>query len=319
MRSLEDVSSMNEMYSAMSVRRRYEVWFIRMGLADGSGAWWFRYLLMNPSRGGCAGDTHGAPVQVWATWFPRGEKPQTFIQGYTLDLLHTSRRKSVPFHLEVDRNRIDEIACCGKLEVDGHSISWNLQYESTFRATLSDKGWIGFSRTPHSDAVFSGEVVLDGRRFSGQPLGFGVQGHNCGYRHRNFWTWSHAYFSEKGKHPSTLETLTYEMPLGLVFRKAVFYHSGQVFLFRNLKERERNRESMHWSFECQNKGGVGLEAFIDGSGPSIHRLPYLKTDCGGRFEVSNNSLASAMIVIQKPGGQSERLYTSNGAVLEMVG
>ena len=51
--------------------------------------------------------------------------------------------------------------------MDGHAISWNLRYRSTFRVTLSNKGWIGFSRTPHSDALFSGQITLDGRSFAG--------------------------------------------------------------------------------------------------------------------------------------------------------
>ncbi len=76
--------SLNAVYSKPSMRRRYEVWFLRFLLADGSGAWWFRYLLMNPGRpggGGCPGQSGGMPVQVWATWFPRDGKPQSFIQG----------------------------------------------------------------------------------------------------------------------------------------------------------------------------------------------------------------------------------------------
>jgi len=32
------------------MRRRYEVWFVRCGMADSSGAWWFRYLLVNNIR-----------------------------------------------------------------------------------------------------------------------------------------------------------------------------------------------------------------------------------------------------------------------------
>ena len=36
---------LNQVYSALTTRRRYEVWFLKMALADGSGAWWFRYLL----------------------------------------------------------------------------------------------------------------------------------------------------------------------------------------------------------------------------------------------------------------------------------
>jgi len=35
--------------------------------------------------------------------------------------------------------------------------------------------------------------------------------------------------------------------------------------------------------------------------------------------VANNSLASATLVIKKPGAQAERLETVSGAVLERVG
>src|SRR5258707_536415 len=45
------MKTLNERFSALSMRRRYEVWFLRLGFGDGSGAWWFRYLLMNPGRG----------------------------------------------------------------------------------------------------------------------------------------------------------------------------------------------------------------------------------------------------------------------------
>jgi len=48
------MQTLNEVYSSLSVRRRYEVWFVRFGLPDGAGAWWFRYLLTNPGRDGCS-------------------------------------------------------------------------------------------------------------------------------------------------------------------------------------------------------------------------------------------------------------------------
>src|SRR5689334_9732014 len=76
---VKSVETLDEVFSSLSARRRYEVWFMRIGLADGGGAWWFRYLLMNPGRSGCAGNPQGMPVQVWATWFPPDGKPQTFI------------------------------------------------------------------------------------------------------------------------------------------------------------------------------------------------------------------------------------------------
>jgi hypothetical protein len=314
------VKTLNEVYSALGMRRRYEVWFVRLGLADGTGAWWFRYLLMNPGRAGCPGNPSGLPVQVWATWFPRDGKAQSFIQGFPLEGLELSARNQNPFHLRVANNAISEDSCRGDLAVDGHRISWNLHYSSTFRVTLSNKGWIGFSRSPHSDALFSGTINFDGRRFEGNPLGFGVQGHNCGYKHRNFWIWAHAYFSRpEGRPATTFEALVYDMPFSLIFRKAVLWHEGESYEFRDLQEIRKDPDQFVWNFRCLTKAGLTLEAEINGSGACLHRLPYLKTDCSGSFDVRNNSLARARLRLQRPGRPIEMLETEIGAVLEMGG
>jgi hypothetical protein len=315
----QSVNTLNEVFSTPSTSRRYEVWFVRIGLADGSGAWWFRYLLMNPRRGGCPENPQGMPVQVWATWFPHGEQPQSFIQGFAWEKLRLSAKGRSPLQFDVARNAIGENFCRGALNVAGHSIEWDLQYRSTFRVTLSAKGWIGFSRTPHSDALFSGHIALDGRRSQGSPLGFGVQGHNCGYRHRNFWNWTHAYFLRPGTAPSTLEALVYEMPFGLVFRKAVLWHEGTEYVFRNLRDLRKAREPFGWNFACSAGSGISAEVSIDGTGPGVHRLAYLRTDCSANFEVMNNSLAKATLRLERRGTHLEVLETSAGAVLEMVG
>ena len=313
------MATLNEVYSSLSVRRRYEVWFIRLGLTDGSGAWWFRYLLMNPGRGGCNQTPQGMPAQVWATWFPVDGKPQSFIQGFPLQELEISQKGLSPFHFQVGENAITEDSCKGTLHVVGHEISWTLHYRHTFRVTLSNKGWIGFSRTPHSDASCSGEIVFDGRRFAGEPLGFGVQGHNCGYRHRGFWTWAHAYFQRTEGPATTLEALVYDMPFGLRFRKAVLWHDGSQHIFTNLRETMRDTENMTWNFRCAKRGGLQMDAEVTGHPTSTHKLPYVKTDCSGSFEVRNNSLASARLTLRNRDGSEEKLETNTGAVLEMVG
>ena len=304
--------TLNEVFTRLSMRRRYEVWFLRLGLADGTGAWWFRYLLMNPSRSG----VHQL-VQVWATWFPRAGSPQIWIENFPLESLALSSRHQSPFFFCTGENAIEDNSCRGHLRVDGHDIAWNLRYTSRFRVTFSNKGWIGFSRTPHSDAVFSGEIRLDNQVSRGEPLGAGVQGHNCGFRHRHLWTWTHAYFGTPGGEVSTLEALTYEMPLGLTFRKVVLWHGGRPYVFRKLEETQRDRGRLVWNFVARGQGELQVE--VNGSGPSIHRLPYAKTDGSGTFEVANNSLASAKATFRLPRTSSIALSTDSGAVVEMVG
>jgi len=306
---------LNAVYSSRSMKRRYEVWFLRCGLADGSGAWWFRYLLTNLGRDGCSAENTKMPVQIWATWFPRDSHPQTFIQGFLACQLDLTGRFQLPFHCRVADNAIDEDSCRGNLRLDGHTISWNLRNRSNFGVTLSDKGWIGFSKSPHSDAVFSGEILFDGQRFSGDPLGFGVQGHNCGYRHRTFWRWMHAYFPHPDGSSSTLEALVYDMPFGLFFRKAVLWHKGSALILKNLHETEivRDANQLKWRFTA-SRGDLSIDAAIEGAAPGIHQLPYVKTDCSGTFPVSNASLARATVRVGK-----ETLETPCGAVLEIGG
>jgi len=295
--------------------RRYEVWFLRCGLADGSGAWWFRYLLVNNIKISPE-TTARRHFQVWATWFPRGALPQSFIVEIPPELLDLSPRGEAPFQCRTAESGIEEGRCWGNLRTKGHHISWNLRIHSTFGATLSDKGWIGFSRSPHSDATFSGEIIFDGEKIGGSPLGFGVQGHNCGYRHRSYWRWMHAYFPQPHG-GSTLEALVYDLPFGLISRNAILWHHGKFSSLRKIKESliDRSRARLLWTFSGQLDDGSPIEASVEGIAPGIHELPYTKTDGSGTFPVSNASLAHAIVKL----GPGETLETEAGAVLEMGG
>jgi len=313
--------SLNAVFTKRSERRRYEVWFLRLGLTDGSGAWWFRYLLLNPGQDGCAGNPRGMPAQIWATWFPRDAAPQTFIRGFSSDLLSLSSPGARPFHFTHGENEITEDSCRGLLSADGHYIRWDLRYRSAYAVTLSDRRRIGFSRTPHSDAIFSGEIVFDGHFFRGDPLGHGLQGHNCGRRHRYMWTWTHAIFTDANGHGlPTFEALEYEMPLGMRFRKAILWTGNEAHIFRRFESVQRDTGNLNWSFDCVDPGrGTRLQVSVTGSGTSLHRLPYLKTDCSGTFDVANNSLARATLKFMRHGQPDVNLTSANNAVLEMVG
>src|SRR5512143_3683604 len=98
------MNKLNRPYTSLSAHRRYEVWFVRLGLADSAGAWWFRYLLLNPGRNGCPGNSQGMPVQIWATWFPSGNKPQSFIQGSPLGSLVLSGGQGSSFQFRAGDN-----------------------------------------------------------------------------------------------------------------------------------------------------------------------------------------------------------------------
>jgi hypothetical protein len=310
-----DQKKLNAVYSSRGMKRRYEVWFLRCGLADGSGAWWFRYLLMNLGRSRRDGPPTAMPAQVWVTWFPRDGEPRSFIQGFAIEKLELSARRALPFYCRIADNGVEEGICWGNLRLDGRTISWKLSWHSDFGVTLSDKGWIGFSRSPHSDAAFSGEIILDGRKSAGEPLGFGVQGHNCGYRHRRFWRWMHAYFPMADGTAATVEALVYDLPCGMTFRNAVIWHQGKGTVVGKLTERDTLQEAnrLKWSF-AGVLGGAPVSVTVEGTAPGIHRLPYMKTDESGTFSVANASRARAILKIG-----DERGETSSGAVVEFGG
>jgi hypothetical protein len=311
---------LNAVYSSAAMKRRYEVWFLRCGLADGGGAWWFRYLITNLGSKSKDDAVSARPAQVWATWFPRDGAPQSFIQGFPREQLSLSKRKVLPFYCLIAENGIEEGRCWGNLRVDGHTLSWKLGFNSNFGFVLSNKGWIGFSKSPHSDAVFSGEIKFDGNAVQGHPIGFGVQGHNCGYRHRTYWRWMHAFFRNAGGPATTLEALVYDLPLGMIFRKVVLWHLGQATILRKINEHTilNEPDRLKWTFSGTAPDGLHIDASIEGITPGIHRLPYTKTDKSGTFPVANASLAGATVNIVSKD-KSQTMKTDGGAVLEMGG
>jgi hypothetical protein len=315
--------SLNAIFCTRAMKRRYEVWFLRFGLADGSGAWWIRYLLLNLGRsfgGGCSGHPKGQPVQIWATWFPSAGTPESYVKGFSQEGLEMSERLASPFRVEFASNKIDENSCRATFEVDGHRFSWELSYGSTAAYSMSDKGWIGFSRTPHADAVFSGRITYDDRTWESERLGYGVQGHNCSYRHRRFWTWAHvAAVSAGSENISSFEAMEHEIILGRRFRRARLWHEGKLYDFDQLKVIERATTPFRWTVHCsRGEDTTTLVSILDGTGSCAHRLPYLKTNCTGTFEVINNSFASAKLYLKCGEQPAIELLAPGGAVLEMA-
>ena len=225
-----------------------------------------------------------------------------------------------PLYFEHGLNRITHDSCHGLVRAKGRTIEWDLRYRSSAGFVMSNVGWIGFSRTPHTDAVFEGELTIDGQSIFGNPIGYGLQGHNCGFRHRHLWTWAHALHHHDSGASSTFEALEYEIAPGLFFRRALLWHFGSLYRLGGFRTGLRDRDTMRWNFNCRDRrSGVAVEAAFDGYGSSVHRLPYTRTDCSGTFEVSNNSLASAQVRILVPGNPETELKFNQGAVLEMVG
>jgi hypothetical protein len=120
--------------------------------------------------------------------------------------------------------------------------------------------------------------------------------------------------------PTTFEALEYEIGAGLMFRKALLWHEGTLYTFKRFSKVSRDREALMWMFTCYDRADrLRVEIAVDGGGDSLYRLPYMKTDCSGTFEVSNNSLAAGTIYISRNNRHQEPMKANGGATLEMVG
>jgi hypothetical protein len=106
---------------------------------------------------------------------------------------------------------------------------------------------------------------------------------------------------------------------GMRFRTAVLWHDGEKYTFGKIRESVRDSQKLSWKLECTDGRGIRAEVSVSGRERFVHRLQYAKTDCSGRFEVANDSLACACVVLHRPGREVEVLNTDSGAVLEMVG
>ena len=74
-----------------------------------------------------------------------------------------------------------------------------------------------------------------------------------------------------------------------------------------------------WNFEARSAAG-SIAVEVEGGGPSLHRLPYAKTDCSGTFEVANNSRSRASLRLKWKGLAEPVVFTTeDNAVLEMTG
>jgi len=115
---------------------------------------------------------------------------------------------------------IEEESCRGALHVEGHAIRHGISATiSTFRVTLSNKGWIGFSRTPHSDAVFSGEITARRPPLRQRRSRLRSAGTQLRIPASQLLDWAHAYFLAADRDATTLEALVYEMPSDWSFAK----------------------------------------------------------------------------------------------------
>jgi hypothetical protein len=160
---------MNVVYTARQMKRRYEVWFLRCGLADGRGAWWLRYLLLNLGRGGAARNHRPNLCKFGLPGSRAKASRRHSSKAIPPRALQLSSRRQLPFHLRIAESGIEEGTCWGEPQGGRARDFVEAAVSLAVRRGAERQGWIGFSKSPHSNALFSGEIHLTAGLFPGRP------------------------------------------------------------------------------------------------------------------------------------------------------
>ena len=111
-------------------------------------------------------------MQVWATWFPKDGKPQSFIQGFPLADLDLSARGRIRSTFGSATMRFEENSCRGALEVTGtlDFMGPAITFDVSCHAEQQGLDWF-LANAAFGRDFFPGEITLDGRRFAREPSG----------------------------------------------------------------------------------------------------------------------------------------------------
>jgi len=188
----------------------YEVYFLKFHLLEEGMAFWIRYTLHAPVRE----EPYGA---LWA--FALEEKEGGLLIGTTHNFpMAAVRMGAKDFYLKMGEAEISEKGLKGKVERDGFSMEWDLEYgEGSQETGASIRGgsafggriregetlklypydWMyrgPFPKTkylvPHPSARFSGRVRVGEKEYHVKSVP-GEQAHIWGREHAQRWAWVH--------------------------------------------------------------------------------------------------------------------------------
>ena len=173
----------------------YEVWFLTLNsISTGTGAW-LRYVLQASDEA-----PDGAWLELWATVFGAGLDGESLglMRRLSLDSLEAKAR---PFAIRMGEAEIRNGAARGELTGGGHSISWDLEFDTGgspflhFPEELYGEGRLpGAVLAPHLNTRVRGTLTVDERTIElvDDP---GQQSHVWGRKHPPHSCWAHcSYF-----------------------------------------------------------------------------------------------------------------------------
>jgi hypothetical protein len=285
-------------------RPYYEVWFARANDPRTGRALWVRYEVV-----GRAASVEAACAAVF--FDPEASR---VVERRWAGPLQPANEGEV---FRLDGNG----AAPGVLRGSGEGASWDLSWTAGRCAPAAVvPAWLralGLSRSGYDDAApdaqFSGEAVLDGKRWDFSRT-YGCVGHVWGKRYGAGWWWAHAVFDPGHASQTVVELLSAPGPLGTRVTSACLWRAGVLHeangpaaLFLNTSRRDGDRWIFRARFGTMTVEGectLGLAATLEYSGPDERKL------------VCRNSKVSTMSMTL--ADKARRSFATDAAAVEFV-
>ena len=299
----------------------YESYFQRANHPTRPLAFWIRYTVFSPRA-----TPEAARGELWAIYF----------DGETRRII--AAKQDVPIsdcefaHARLDvrigRATLDDHALRGRAATAAHALEWSLSYAGDGAPLLllpepyysrdlpRAKALVG---TPN--AVYDGTLAVDGETIAIDGWR-GSQNHNWGRRHTDSYAWAQVAGFDNAPE-AFLECCTAQMKFGPVWSPRltllVLRDQGQEFALNGLLQSMRaigRRDFFSWRIDTRN-AQARIRGLIHAPANVFVGLTY-DDPPGGSKTCLNSKLASAEIVIERPGHPARTLLAKDRAAFEIL-
>ena len=299
----------------------YESYFQRANHPSRPLAFWIRYTVFSPRA-----HPEQARGELWAIYFD-GEAGLISAAKQTVPIADCDFART-RLDVRIGRATLDDRALTGRAAAPAHALEWTLAYDGDEppllllpepyyeRALPRAKALVG---TPN--ALYTGALSVDGKQIAIDGWR-GSQNHNWGRRHTDRYAWAQVAGFDNA--PETfLGCCTARIKLGPLWSPRmsllVLRDEGQEIALNGLLQSVRatgNVDFFTWRIDTGN-AQVRIHGRIHAPAGAFVGLTY-DNPPGGSKTCLNSKLASAEIVVERPGKPTRTLLTRHRAAFEIL-
>lgn len=297
----------------------YESFFAKLVDPKGGRGTWIRHTVHKRPDAEPTGS-------LWLTYFDaETDAPRTAKRTFPAAELESGG----PDYIRIADSSIGARQLSGSVAANGVEASWRLTFEDArepldhlprermYRSRLPRTKL----RTPHPAALFSGELLVDGKRIAveGWP---GMVGHNWGTEHAERWIWLHAAGFDGEDSDDYLDVGAGRIRIGPL--TTPWIANGKIAL----AEDELRLGGLGHVYGTEiTEEGTSCEFVLPGrnvnvrgrvSAPSQRFVGWLYSDPeGGEHNVINCSIADLELKLERPGKRHARVKCTGRATFEL--